>query len=80
MRVSNKSLVVQDPSMPGNNMCENRETSALPVRSKNRPVREGKSRKTDVNGVEESDSGIVPANGLNKDASKHLRRAGREGR
>jgi hypothetical protein len=54
--------------MPGNNMRENRETSALPVRLKNRPVREGKSRKTGVNGVEESDSGIVLTNGLNKDA------------
>ena len=49
-------------------MHENRETSEVPeVESHDRPVGEGNSRTTHVYVSEESDSGAVPMNHLNKD-------------
>jgi RNA-directed DNA polymerase len=49
-------------------MHENRETSEAPeVESHDRPVGEGNSRTTHVYVSEESDSGTVPMNHLNKD-------------
>ena len=49
-------------------MHENRETSPLPAEVRSRPVREGKRRKTDMNGGEESDGGIVPVKDSNEGA------------
>jgi len=49
-------------------MHENRETSEAPeVNTHDRPVGEGNSRTAHVHASEESDSGAVPMNHLNKD-------------
>jgi len=50
-------------------MHENRETSVTPAED-SRPAGEGHGRKARTNVVEESDSGIVPMNHSNKDASR----------
>src|SRR5437868_7142813 len=49
-------------------MHENRETSEVPeVNTHDRPVGEGNSRTAHMHASEESDSGVVPMNHLNKD-------------
>jgi group II intron reverse transcriptase/maturase len=59
-------------------MHENRETSLLTVARKGSPAGEGESRKTGMNGGEESDCTIVPMNPSNKAMGRETRTAERE--
>jgi RNA-directed DNA polymerase len=58
----------QTPRTSGNIMHENRETwSASAAQSGGRPVGEGQGRKTHRRAGQESDSGVVPVKGSNKE-------------
>ena len=67
-------------SMRGRSMHENREISALPVRSNGRSVRKGCGRNPDMYGAEKSDSPIVPMKPSNKGCGAPLPAERVEGR